>query len=121
MSQPRPTDPIGSIGWTERTGGVLTARDCLALARSDHSLWLSTPGVERVRSGPLVPRLGRETVAGYVGVRENSIEESTRGYVDVLGAMLAKAVAAFGDVPVPELLPDEIGAWAKRLPGGTPP
>jgi hypothetical protein len=26
MRQPRPTDPIGSIGWTERTGGVLTAR-----------------------------------------------------------------------------------------------
>ena len=23
MSRPRPTDPIGSIGWTERTGGVL--------------------------------------------------------------------------------------------------
>ena len=21
MSRPRPTDPIGSIGWTERTGG----------------------------------------------------------------------------------------------------
>jgi two-component system sensor histidine kinase VanS len=33
MSQPRPTDPIGSSGWTERTGGVLTARDCLTLAR----------------------------------------------------------------------------------------
>src|SRR6266536_1382349 len=33
MSQPRPTDPIGSIGWTERTGGVLTARECLTLAR----------------------------------------------------------------------------------------
>ena len=32
MSQPRPTDPIGSIGWTERTGGVLTARECLTLA-----------------------------------------------------------------------------------------
>ena len=31
MSQP--TDPIGSIGWTERTGGVLTARECLTLAR----------------------------------------------------------------------------------------
>jgi hypothetical protein len=29
MSQPRPTDRIGSIGWTERTGGVLTARECL--------------------------------------------------------------------------------------------
>jgi hypothetical protein len=33
MSQPRRTDPIGSIGWTERTGGVLTARECLTLAR----------------------------------------------------------------------------------------
>src|ERR671935_380301 len=33
MSPPRPADPIGSIGWTERTGGVLTARDCVTLAR----------------------------------------------------------------------------------------
>src|SRR3954449_1592017 len=33
MSQPGPTDPIGSIGWTERTGGALTARECLTLAR----------------------------------------------------------------------------------------
>ena len=33
VSQPRATDPIGSIGWTERTGGVLTARECLTLAR----------------------------------------------------------------------------------------
>ena len=32
MSQPRPSDPIGSIGWTERTGGVLTTRECLSLA-----------------------------------------------------------------------------------------
>ena len=32
MSQSRHTDPIGSIGWTERTGGVLTARECLSLA-----------------------------------------------------------------------------------------
>ena len=32
MSQPRPSDPIGSIGWTERTGGVLTTRECLTLA-----------------------------------------------------------------------------------------
>src|SRR4029078_5711640 len=32
MSQPRPPDPIGSIGWTERTGGMLTARECLTLA-----------------------------------------------------------------------------------------
>src|SRR4051794_13494617 len=32
MSQPRSTDPIGSIEWTERTGGVLTARECLTLA-----------------------------------------------------------------------------------------
>ena len=33
MSQSRHTDPIGSIGWTERTGGVLTTRECLSLAR----------------------------------------------------------------------------------------
>src|SRR5688572_18338400 len=33
MSQARPTDPIGSIAWTERTGGVLTAREYLTLAR----------------------------------------------------------------------------------------
>jgi hypothetical protein len=32
MRQPRPTEPIGSIGWTERTGGALTTRDCLTLA-----------------------------------------------------------------------------------------
>ena len=33
MSQSRSSDPIGSIGWTERTGGVLTPRECLTLAR----------------------------------------------------------------------------------------
>src|SRR4051812_28755562 len=33
MSQPRPTDAIGSIAWTERTGGVLSARECLTLVR----------------------------------------------------------------------------------------
>src|SRR5204863_9334399 len=33
MSQPRSAEPIGSIGWTERTGGVLSARECLTLAR----------------------------------------------------------------------------------------
>ncbi len=33
MSQSRHTDAIGSIGWTERTGGVLTTRECLSLAR----------------------------------------------------------------------------------------
>src|SRR3954468_11987964 len=33
MSQPRRADPIGSIGWTERAGGVLTPRECLTLAR----------------------------------------------------------------------------------------
>src|SRR3954452_84060 len=32
MSQRRSADPIGSIGWTERTGGVLSARECLTLA-----------------------------------------------------------------------------------------
>jgi hypothetical protein len=33
MSHPRSNDPIGSIGWTEHTGGVLTPRECLSLAR----------------------------------------------------------------------------------------
>src|SRR4051794_40066623 len=33
MTQPRSNDPIGSIGWAERTGGVLTAQECLTLAR----------------------------------------------------------------------------------------
>jgi hypothetical protein len=27
------SDPLGSIGWAERTGGVLTARECITLAR----------------------------------------------------------------------------------------
>src|SRR3954451_16163765 len=27
------SDALGSIGWTERTGGVLTARECVTLAR----------------------------------------------------------------------------------------
>src|SRR4051795_2493504 len=26
------SDPLGSIGWTERTGGVLSARECVTLA-----------------------------------------------------------------------------------------
>jgi hypothetical protein len=33
MKQSRSSGPIGSIEWTERTGGVLTARECLSLAR----------------------------------------------------------------------------------------
>src|SRR5215204_2142793 len=30
---PGSNHPLGSIGWTERTGGVLTARECMTLAR----------------------------------------------------------------------------------------
>src|ERR1044072_5424597 len=26
-------EPLGSIGWTERSGGVLTTRECVTLAR----------------------------------------------------------------------------------------
>ena len=33
MNPPQPTHPLGSIGWTERTGGMLTARECITLAR----------------------------------------------------------------------------------------
>jgi hypothetical protein len=32
MNNEHPTDPIGTIEWTERTGGVLTARECVSLA-----------------------------------------------------------------------------------------
>jgi hypothetical protein len=32
VTQPRPADALGSIGWTERTGGVLTTRECVSLA-----------------------------------------------------------------------------------------
>jgi hypothetical protein len=32
VSNSRTNDPIGTIGWTERTGGVLTPRECLSLA-----------------------------------------------------------------------------------------
>jgi integrase len=35
-----------------------------------------------------------------------------------LNAMLRKATEAFGDVRLRELLPEEIGAWAKRIPEG---
>ena len=35
-----------------------------------------------------------------------------------LRAMLAKATATFGDVPVADLLPDEIGAWRMKIPEG---
>jgi hypothetical protein len=33
MKQPHTTDPVGSIGWTERTDGVLTPRERISLAR----------------------------------------------------------------------------------------
>jgi hypothetical protein len=33
MSRQELADPIGSIGWTERTGGVLSVRECVTLAR----------------------------------------------------------------------------------------
>ncbi len=33
MTRQEPDAPLGSIGWTERTGGVLTVRDRLSLAR----------------------------------------------------------------------------------------
>src|SRR5689334_17219219 len=31
--RPPSSDPLGSIGWTERTGGVLTTRECVTLAQ----------------------------------------------------------------------------------------
>src|SRR5690349_13797746 len=62
MSQPRPTDPIGSIRWTERTGGVLTARECLTLA----------PPLLRGELGILAGRLAM--VLGMHSGRRSSID-----------------------------------------------
>jgi hypothetical protein len=63
MSQPRPADPIGSIGWTERTGGVLTARECLTLARP------LLRGELGILAGRLAMALRMHSVAGVPSIR----------------------------------------------------
>jgi hypothetical protein len=43
------SDPLGSIGWTERTGGVLTVRECVTLqtgAQGDYACAPNRPGFQ---------------------------------------------------------------------------
>ncbi len=73
--------------------------------------------LERARLGPLVAARLDWTVAELVG-RYLEQHQAAPATIARLRAMLAKATAAFGEVPVRQLLPDEIGRWAKRLPEG---
>ena len=95
-------------GRRRQVGGFKTkgeARDALDVA------------LERLRLGPLVAARRNWTLAELVE-RYLAQHQAAPATIARLRAMLAKAVAAFGDVPVRELLPDELGAWAKRLPEG---
>jgi integrase len=95
-------------GRRRQVGGFNTkgeARDALDVA------------LERVRLGPLVAARRNWTLAELVE-RYLAQHQAAPATIARLRAMLAKAVAAFGEFPVRELLPDELGAWAKRLPQG---
>jgi len=89
-SPPRPADPIGSIGWTERTGGVLTARECLTLARP-------------LLRGELGILAGRLAMALRVhSGRRSSIDSASLAAPD--SALAKDAEAAAQDLLTPALL-----------------
>jgi integrase len=69
------------------------------------------------RLGPLAAARRDWTVAELVE-RYLAQHQAAPATIARLTAMTKKATAAFGDVRLRELLPDEIGAWAKRLPEG---
>ena len=73
--------------------------------------------LDRARLGPLVAARRNWTLAELVE-RYLAQHQAAPATIARLRAMLAKAVAAFGEVPVHDLLPDELGVWAKRLPEG---
>ena len=81
MNQQEPNAPIGSIGWTERTGGVLTVRERISLAR------------------PLL-RAHRDIIAGSLAMatrihsgRRNSVDPEALAPPDTLLAREAEAAA----------------------------
>jgi integrase len=95
-------------GQRRQVGGYRTkgeARDALDVA------------LDQVRLGPLVAARRNWTLSELVD-RYLAQHQAAPATIARLRAMLAKAVVAFGGVPVRDLLPDEIGAWAKRLPEG---
>src|SRR5262249_8850971 len=129
----RPTDPIGSIGWTERTGGVLTARECLTLAppllRGELSILAGRLAmVLRMHSGrrssidatslvpPDSPLASEAEVAAQDLVSPRLVNHARRGYA--WGAAIAALhgvtfdhqllylAAMFHDPGIPSPLPD---------------
>jgi hypothetical protein len=90
MSRPRPSDPIGSIRWTERTGGVLTARECLTLA----------PPLLRGELGILAGRLAM--ALGMHSGRRRSVDPASLAPPD--SALAREAGIAAQDLLTPVLL-----------------
>jgi integrase len=91
----------------KQTGGFATRSEALE-ALDDALKTARNPGRSRRRDWTVC-----ELVERYMAQHQASPATIAR-----LNAMLKKATAAFGDVRLNELLPDEIGAWAKRLPEG---
>lgn len=87
---PRGADPIGSIGWTERTGGVLTGRECVTLA----------PRLVRGELGIVAGRLAM-ALRLHTG-RRHSIDPRTLAPPD--SALARDAEAAARDLLSPALL-----------------
>jgi HD superfamily phosphodiesterase len=98
MSQPRPVDPIGSIRWTERTGGVLTTRECLTLA----------PRLLRSELGILAGRIAM-TLRVHSG-RRNSVDPASLVPPD--SSLARDAEVAAQDLLTPALLNHSRRAYA---------
>jgi integrase len=73
--------------------------------------------LDEVRLGPLAASR-REWTLAELSARYLDQHQAAPATIARLTYMLRKAEAAFGEVPVRRVLPDEIGRWAKRLPEG---
>jgi integrase len=73
--------------------------------------------LEGVRLGPLAAARREWTVSELVDryLDQHQVEPWT---LEVLRWKLGKVTAAFGDVKLRELLPEEIGSWRMRIPKG---
>jgi hypothetical protein len=60
----------------------------------------------------------RDWTVSELVIRYLAQHQAAPATITRLTYMLKKATAAFGEVPLRQLLPDEVGAWAKRLPEG---
>lgn len=98
-----PGDPLGSIGWTERTGGVLTVRECLTLARP-------------LLRGELAILAGRVTMALRVhSGRRSTIEPARLAPPDSVLAREAEQAAEDLLVPVLRNHSHRAYAWAAAI------